>query len=150
MSRAIDAPGYRLPCVFYAPGIIAPRRVSVLASQTDIAPTVLGMLGGAYEHSFLGRDILRVEPGDGFALLHEDRHIAFVRPGRALVIGPINRRDKPRIVPEMFEMTASDMLPITPDQLDIEETETMRRDMLSFYTIALQQYLNVKTKGNQD
>ena len=149
-DRAIDVPGYRLPCVFYAPDIIPVRRISTIASQTDIAPTLLAMLGGTYQHSFLGRDILRVKPGDGFALLHEDRHIAFLRPGRALVTGPINHRSNPRTVPEMFDLTATDMIPIPPSQLDISETQTMRRDMLSLYTIALQQYLNVKKKGKQN
>jgi hypothetical protein len=147
-SRAIDVPGYRLPCVFYAPGIISPRRISTIASQTDIAPTLLGVMGGTYEHSFIGRDILRVKSGDGFALLHEDRHLAFLRSGRAIVTGPINRRRKPRSVPEMFDVNDYDMLPIPSEQLDAGETEDMRRDMLSLYTIALQQYLNVKKKGN--
>jgi phosphoglycerol transferase MdoB-like AlkP superfamily enzyme len=147
---AIDVPGYRLPCVFYAPGIIAPARVSTVASQTDIPPTILAMLGGTYEHSFLGRDILRVSPGDGFAMLHEDRHIAFLRPGRVLITGPINRRYKPATVPEMFGVTEFDMTPIARDQLDSTDTETMRRDMLSLYTVALDQYLTVKKKGNQN
>jgi hypothetical protein len=149
-SRAIDVPGYRIPCVFYAPGVISPQKVSTLASQTDIAPTLLAMLGGTYQHSFLGRDILRVKPGDGFALLHEDRHLAFLRPGRALVTGPVNHRSKPKTVPEMFDLTGSDMIPIPPGQIDVTETQTMRCDMLSLYTIALQQYLNVKKKGKQN
>ncbi|MDP6543853.1 MAG: sulfatase-like hydrolase/transferase [Phycisphaerae bacterium] len=149
LSRAIDVPGYRLPCVFYAPGIVSPRRISTVASQTDIAPTLLGMLGGTYEHSFLGRDILRVAPGDGFALLHEDRHIAFVRAGRAIVTGPINRRRKPRTVPEMFDVTMFDMYPVAPGQLDVNDTANIRRDMLSLYTVALQQYLTIKKEGNQ-
>ena len=148
LNLAIDAPGYRLPCVFYAPGIISPQTISTLASQTDIAPTLLGMLGGTYEHSFLGRDIRRVAPGDGFALLHEDRHIALLRPGRVLVTGPVNRRSQPRAVPEMFHVTASNMLPVGPGLLNPVETETMRRDLLSLYGVALQQYLNVKKKGN--
>ena len=147
---AIDVPGYRLPCVFYAPGIVSPRRIATVASQTDIAPTLLGMLGGTYEHSFLGRDILRIRPGEGFALLHEDRHIAFVRAGRALVTGPLNRRHKPRIVPEMFALTMFDMQALAPDQIDSHETATIRRDMLSLYTVALQQYLSIKKEGNQN
>ena len=150
LSRAIDVPGYRLPCVFYAPGIVSPERISTVASQTDIAPTLLGILGGAYEHSFLGRDILRVRPGDGFALLHEDRHIAFIRTGRALVIGPVNRRRKPRAIPEMFDVTMFDMHPVAPDQLDSDEAATMRREMLSLYTVALQQYFSVKKEGIQN
>ncbi|MDP6547127.1 MAG: sulfatase-like hydrolase/transferase [Phycisphaerae bacterium] len=148
MDRAIDIPGYRIPCVFYAPGIVTPRNITTIASQSDIAPTLLAILGGTYEHSFLGRNILRVAPGDGFALLHEDRHIAFVRPGRALVTGPINRRRKPRVVPEMYDLTTFDMYPVASGQGDREQTVSMRRRMLSLYTVALQQYLTVK--GQED
>lgn len=147
LTRAIDVPGYRLPCVFYAPGIISPRRIQTVASQTDIAPTLLAVLGGEYEHSFLGRDILRVRPGDGFALLHEDRHIAFVRSGRAIVSGPVNRRRRPRMVPEMFNLTAFDMEAMSPERLDAHETESIRSDMLSLYTVALHQYLSIKKEG---
>ena len=146
-ALSIDVPGYRIPCVFYAPGIVSPRRISTVASQTDIAPTVLGVLGGGYEHSFLGRDILRVNPGDGFALLHEDKHFAFVRPGRAMVIAPINYRTHPVPVPEMFNITLLDMHPVPRGYLDANETVTMKRDMLSLYSVALQQYLSVKKKG---
>lgn len=147
MDRAIDIPGYRIPCVFYAPGIVTPRNITTIASQTDIAPTLLAMLGGTYEHSFLGRNILRVAPGDGFALLHEDRHIAFIRPGRALLTGPINRRQKPRVIPEMFDLTMFDMYPIAPGHADSHQTAVMRRRMLSLYTVALEQYLAVKGHG---
>jgi len=143
-NLAIDAPGYRLPCVFYAPGMISPQRVSTLASQTDIAPTLLGLLGGTYEHSFLGRDIRRVAPGDGFALLHEDRHIALLRPGRVLVTGPANRRTRPASVPVMFRVSVSGMRPMDPDQLDPVDTANMRRELLSLYSVALQQYLTIK------
>ncbi|MDP6633564.1 MAG: LTA synthase family protein [Phycisphaerae bacterium] len=146
---AIDVPGYRLPCVFYAPGIISPRTVSTIASQTDIAPTLLGMLGGTYEHSFIGRDILRVAPGDGFALLHEDRHLALLRPGRVWITGPINRRAAPRPVPKLYSVTLDSMVPFAQADADPLECATMRRDLLSLYTIALQQYLNVKQKGSQ-
>ena len=143
-ARAIDVPGYRVPCVFYAPGIIPPQRITTVASQTDIAPTLLGMLGGRYEHSFLGRDIRKVAPGDGFALLHEDRHLGFVRRGRALVLPPRNTRRRPRPVPVLFNTGLFDMQPIAPGGADPDEVRRLKREMLSLYWTALQQYLSVK------
>jgi len=143
-ARAIDVPGYRVPCVFYAPGIIPPRRVTTVASQTDIAPTLLGMLGGRYEHSFLGRDIRKVAPGDGFALLHEDRHLGFVRRRRALVLPPRNTRKRPRPVPVLFNTDLFNMQPIAPGGADPDEIRRLKREMLSLYWTALRQYLSVK------
>lgn len=50
---------YHIPMVMYAPGKIAPRRVDALASQIDVAPTMLGWLNVPYVSEFFGRDVLR-------------------------------------------------------------------------------------------
>jgi len=50
---------YHIPMVMYAPGLIQPRRVADLASQIDVAPTILGMLNLSYVSEFFGRDVLR-------------------------------------------------------------------------------------------
>jgi len=49
---------YKIPLYIYAPKIIQPRIVSKLASQVDIMPTVLGILGADYEAKMYGDDIL--------------------------------------------------------------------------------------------
>jgi hypothetical protein len=60
----------RVPMIFYGPGIegLEPRRIGGVRSQMDVAPTVMGLLGGAYEHTFFGRDLLRGGDGSGYAL----------------------------------------------------------------------------------
>lgn len=50
---------YHIPMVMYAPGKIAPRRIAALASQIDVAPTLLGWLNLPYVSEFFGRDVLR-------------------------------------------------------------------------------------------
>lgn len=35
---------YRIPCLFYAPGIVSPGRNPVLATQVDLVPTILDIL----------------------------------------------------------------------------------------------------------
>ncbi|TNE76098.1 MAG: alkaline phosphatase family protein [Gammaproteobacteria bacterium] len=49
---------YHIPMFIYAPGFIAPREVSDLASQIDLAPTLLGLLNMDYVSTFFGRDLL--------------------------------------------------------------------------------------------
>ncbi len=49
---------YRIPLIVYAPGIVAPTRVDYVASQIDVAPTVLGLLDFSYTSRFFGQDIL--------------------------------------------------------------------------------------------
>ncbi len=65
-----------------------PGGSSTVASQTDIAPTILALLGGSYEHCFLGRNVLAVGGDEGFAVIHDENYLAFVRDDLALVAPP--------------------------------------------------------------
>ncbi|MBD0678782.1 LTA synthase family protein [Pseudomonas sp. PSB11] len=50
---------YQIPLFIYAPKLIAAREDSQLASQIDLAPTLLGLLNLNYESTFFGRDLLQ-------------------------------------------------------------------------------------------
>ena len=50
---------YHIPLLFYAPHWIKPRRVNTLASQIDLAPTLLGLLNFSYDSLFFGHDLMR-------------------------------------------------------------------------------------------
>jgi phosphoglycerol transferase MdoB-like AlkP superfamily enzyme len=54
---ALPVPNYHIPMWFYAPAWLAPRRIDALASQMDVAPTILGVLGGRYVSAAFGVDI---------------------------------------------------------------------------------------------
>lgn len=47
-----------IPLLLYAPGRLKPKDVSILASQIDIAPTLLGLMGNKMSTSFMGVDLL--------------------------------------------------------------------------------------------
>lgn len=142
LARGIDVPGYRIPCVIYAPGTIEPKRLAAIASQVDIAPTLLSMMGGSYEHCFLGRDIQSVPPGDGFAVLHQADYLGIVRGDRAMILSPKNLEldefDEP--VPVLFELDEFFMKPISPGSADSEPVDKLRRQMLSYYLVARHLY----------
>ena len=123
--RLLDVPGYRVPCLIYAPGIVKPGKIRTTASQTDIAPTVLALLGGSYEHGFMGRDLLAVEPSDGFALLREEDRLAFIRDG-VVAIQP------PRGKMLLFGLQTSDMTALAEDRLVSLDRQMLRLQMLSF------------------
>lgn len=57
-----DVGSFHIPFLLYAPRHLAPRRVDDVASQVDVAPTVMSVLGGAYEHGFFGSDLLGPSP----------------------------------------------------------------------------------------
>ena len=63
---------FHIACLIYAPEIlgISGRRVSTVASQTDLVPTILGLLGKPVFHESWGRDVLSLPAEDkGFAMM---------------------------------------------------------------------------------
>jgi len=75
---------YEIPLLIYSPGHIAPRRVNTVASQLDVAPTVLGLLNISYDSTFFGRDALLGEPDRALVPLNHNRDIGLL-VGDALI-----------------------------------------------------------------
>ncbi|WP_028237361.1 LTA synthase family protein [Pseudomonas brassicacearum] len=53
---------YQIPLFIYSPKLIEPRESAQLASQIDLAPTLLGLLNMDYQSTFFGRDLLQDNP----------------------------------------------------------------------------------------
>jgi len=49
---------YKIPCLIYAPKLIAPMQVDTLASQIDLAPTLFALMHWSYRSKFYGKDIM--------------------------------------------------------------------------------------------
>ena len=132
-SQLVDLPQYRVPCLFYAPGLVEARRTATVGSQTDIAPTLLAMLGGSYEHCFFGRDLLNVAEDDGFAFMQDDDRLAFVR-GRQAVIMP------PRQAARLYGTDERTMAPLAIEGSG-DLASRLQLEMLSSYQMARRLYL---------
>ena len=73
----------RVAALFFAPAHLAPRRIERVTSQLDIAPTLMGMLGGSYPSTFFGEDVLRDPQGEGFApMVYDRKRIGLLRGPR--------------------------------------------------------------------
>ena len=59
-----DAPGEGV----YAPALLKAQTFSAVASQIDLAPTLLGLLNVDYSSTFFGRNLLRSDRAPGRAL----------------------------------------------------------------------------------
>ena len=88
---------YHIPAIVYAPKIISPQRVDTLASQIDLAPTLLTMLGLAAEEHFVGRDILSMAPEDGRALLSTYQNLGYLKGDVMTVLQPKRKIETFRI-----------------------------------------------------
>ncbi|WP_367254453.1 LTA synthase family protein [Pseudomonas sp. stari2] len=53
---------YQIPLFIYAPKLIEARENAQLASQVDLAPTLLGLLNLDYQSTFFGRNLLADNP----------------------------------------------------------------------------------------
>lgn len=82
---------FHVPMLMIAPGIqkLAGKTRDTIASQVDIAPTVLGRLGGTVPHQCWGRDLLSLPPGDkGYAIIKPsggEKIVGMVRDGTILI-----------------------------------------------------------------
>ncbi|SFC93103.1 LTA synthase family protein [Massilia yuzhufengensis] len=85
---------------FHIPGLILgadiqPERIKTIASQIDLAPTLLSLLGVSSEHPMIGRDLVRDRSSPGRALIQFENYFAYLegsgatvlRPGKAPLLG---------------------------------------------------------------
>lgn len=82
-SQLFPMKSYRVPVVFMLPSneeFSQGKRCSTLASSLDIAPTILGVLGGDYRSTFFGRDVLSIEPDSGYAIMQHNHEVAILAP----------------------------------------------------------------------
>ena len=77
---------YEIPMLMIAPGHLAPARVDTPISQIDVMPTVLGMLGLAYESPSFGQDVLHWPAGQPRSLLFNHNHNVALMQGDELAI----------------------------------------------------------------
>jgi len=79
---------YHIPCIIYAPAHVAPRRVDTIASQMDVAPTLLGLLNVSYRSRFFGHDILREGQNHQRALMANYQTVGYYESGRMVELKP--------------------------------------------------------------
>lgn len=79
---------YHIPLFIYAPGFIAAREVDTLASQIDLAPTLLGLLGISYESIFFGRNLLLDNGHPGRAVIGNYQHLGLFDGHDLAILSP--------------------------------------------------------------
>lgn len=88
-SQAVPIKSYEIPMLILGPAVVKQaERLSMLACQLDVAPTLLGLTGQPYESLFFGRDLLNT-PEVPFAkvLMHHNREVASYRNEQMVVFG---------------------------------------------------------------
>jgi phosphoglycerol transferase MdoB-like AlkP superfamily enzyme len=78
---------------FHIPGLIlgadiAPRRIGTMASQIDLGPTLLSLMGISSKHPMIGRDLARDSESPGRAMLQFDNYFAWLEGSDATILRP--------------------------------------------------------------
>ncbi|MRR51711.1 MAG: alkaline phosphatase family protein [Rhodocyclaceae bacterium] len=82
---------FHIPLLIWSPGHIKPARVDTLASQIDIAPTLLGLLNFGYRSRFFGQDILKDGPKHQRAFMANYQTVGYLEDNILVELRP-NRR----------------------------------------------------------
>lgn len=86
-SQLFPMKSYRVPVLMLRPDDVGRgTRCSTLACSLDIAPTVMGLLGGDYRSIFFGRDALNLPPEQGYALMQHNHDVALLTADQRLVV----------------------------------------------------------------
>ncbi len=95
-SQDLPVANYHIPLFIYAPNLIEPREMNLVASQIDIAPTLLGLLNLDYVSTFFGRNLLRNDVQPGRALIGNYQHLGLFDGKDLAILSPrrgIRRHD---------------------------------------------------------
>ncbi len=79
---------YRIPMIIYSPGFVPAMQVTDVASQIDLAPTLLGLLRIPYRSEFFGQDILQAAPRHPRAFMANYLTVGYLENGRVVELGP--------------------------------------------------------------
>jgi phosphoglycerol transferase MdoB-like AlkP superfamily enzyme len=84
----LDPRKYHIPMIFYSPGFVTPRRLEPVASQIDLAPTLLGILNFSYYTKFYGEDVLLEKDEMPHAFISNFQKVGLVKDDELTVLAP--------------------------------------------------------------
>jgi phosphoglycerol transferase MdoB-like AlkP superfamily enzyme len=82
---------FHIPLIIYGPKHVAPARIATLASQIDVAPTLLALLNFSYRSRFFGQDIISEGPKHQRAFLANYQTVGYLEEGILAELRPQRR-----------------------------------------------------------
>jgi len=82
---------FHIPLLIYAPKHVAPARIDTVASQIDVAPTVLALLNFSYVSRFFGQDILTEGRTHQRAVMANYQTVGYLENGMLVELRPQRR-----------------------------------------------------------
>jgi phosphoglycerol transferase MdoB-like AlkP superfamily enzyme len=104
---------YHIPLFIYSPAVIESGEFTEVASQIDLAPTLLGLLNIDYDSTFFGHNVLRKDRAPGRALIGNYQHLGLFDGTNLAILSPrqgMRRHEDALGLSSEFSTSASDSL----------------------------------------
>lgn len=136
----MDLGRFNVPLLLIGPGIQEKfgKRSSIVGTQMDVVPTIMGRLGGQTRHQCWGRDLLNLPEGDkGFAVIKPSggEQVVAIIEGNRILIEPV---DMPAKVLD-YTLGATPGAELVEDAPD---AESLKRKLDSFLQTATKSLLD--------
>jgi len=95
-STEVAISDYKIPAIIYSPRNVPHRRVDKLASQIDMGPTLLSLVGLSYERRFYGQDLLAPDALQR-AYISNYQRLGYMTPSELVLLGPKKKIDRYRV-----------------------------------------------------
>jgi len=82
----LDVKNYHIPALIFNLPNQQPEKVSKLASQIDVFPTLFSALHWDYESNLFGKDILSIQPEDERAFIGNYRKLGYLKDNKVLIL----------------------------------------------------------------
>jgi len=128
-THASDAERFRIGCILYAPGRLAPAVDDRPVSQLDVLPTVMDLCGIETQHACFGRSMMDSTRNDPYAVMSQSFLLYWRHHGRTYVTD--GRRDLAMFDPLDDPAGEDNLLPAEPDT-----AAELRHEFDAFYQTA--------------
>ncbi len=118
---------FLIPLIIFSPGHVAAARIDTLASQIDVAPTLLALLNFSYRSHFFGQDIIAEGPKHQRAFLANYQTVGYLEDGVLVELRPQRRW-------RLVDPATGEALP------DSERGRHLLEEAVSYYEGASQAY----------
>lgn len=115
-KTALPVAGYRIPLILWAPKLVQPSVYEPVASQIDLPPTLLDILGVDGDDHFFGRSVMELPVGPARAFISNYQSLGYYRNDRLVVLSPGRRVETFAIDPETREATRVDAAPALAEE----------------------------------
>ena len=121
---------YHIPLIFYAPDMLPAGHYPRMASQIDIAPTVMHLLGAKGEHHFFGENLFKPAENQTAprAFLSNYQELGYYKNDTLIVLSPKQKAEAFQVNPKTLESTPASM------------NETLLREAIAYYQTASRAY----------